>query len=196
MSHALAGQISWERMIRAVEKVGERLLRATAALQQAGIPYAVAEGNVVAAWVSGVDEAAVRNTQDVDILLRRGDFARAKAALASAGFVWRRAAGVDMFLDGPEAKARVTVRVVFAGEKVRPGYIAPAPVVTEAEQAPSFSVLRLDALVRMKLTSFRDKDRTHLRDLLDVGLLDATWVPRLPPEPAARLQELLDNPEG
>ena len=48
----------------------------------------------------------------------------------------------------------------------------------------------------MKLTSFRDKDRMHLRDLLDVGLIDRTWRDKLPPELAARLQELLDNPEG
>ena len=48
----------------------------------------------------------------------------------------------------------------------------------------------------MKLTSFRDKDRMHLRDLLDVGLIDETWRDKLPPELAARLQELLDNPEG
>ena len=54
----------------------------------------------------------------------------------------------------------------------------------------------LDALVRMKLTSYRDKDRTHLRDMLDVGLIDQSWVGRLPPELAARLQALIDNPEG
>ena len=68
MSGVSYGPISWERMIRAVEKVRERLMRATAALEAAGIPYAVAGGNAVAAWVSRVDEAAVRNTQDVDIL--------------------------------------------------------------------------------------------------------------------------------
>jgi len=48
----------------------------------------------------------------------------------------------------------------------------------------------------MKLTSFRDKDRTHLRDLIEVGLLDASWVARLPSELGVRLQQLLDNPEG
>jgi hypothetical protein len=48
----------------------------------------------------------------------------------------------------------------------------------------------------MKLTSFRDKDRTHLRDLLDVGLIDASWCSRLPPDLAARLQQLLDDPHG
>src|SRR5438876_2981492 len=74
--------VSWERMIRAVEKVRERLLRAAAALQTAGVPYAIAGGNAVAAWVSRVDEAAVRNTRDVDILLRRTDLEAAKTALA------------------------------------------------------------------------------------------------------------------
>jgi hypothetical protein len=57
-------------------------------------------------------------------------------------------------------------------------------------------VLGFEALVRMKLTSFRDKDRTHLRDMIEVGLLDRSWPARLPVELASRLQELLDNPEG
>jgi hypothetical protein len=183
-------------MIRAVEKVKERLLRAAAALDRAGVPYAVIGGNAVAAWVSRVDEAAVRNTRDVDLLLRRADLGAAKAALEAAGFVYRHAASIDMFLDGPGAKARDAVHVIFAGEKVRPDDILPAPEVTESEATASFRVVALDALVRMKLTSFRDKDRMHLRDMLDVGLIDASWRDRLPPEPAARLQELLDNPEG
>src|SRR5437867_6477500 len=104
--------VSWERMIRAVEKVRERLLRAAAALETAGVPYAVAGGNAVAAWVSRVDEAAVRNTQDVDILLRRQDLPGAIAAMAKAGFTHRHAKGLDMFLDGPSAKARDSVHVV------------------------------------------------------------------------------------
>lgn len=50
-------------MINAVEKVRERLLRAAAALEAAGVPYAATGGNAVAGWVSTVDEAAVRNTR-------------------------------------------------------------------------------------------------------------------------------------
>ncbi|MFM9959923.1 MAG: hypothetical protein ACKV2Q_01715 [Planctomycetaceae bacterium] len=114
---------SWKRMVAAVEAVHERACRATAALAQAGIPYAVAGGNAVAAWVSRVDRAAVRNTQDVDIVA-------------------------------------------------------------------------LDALVRMKLNSFRRKDQVHLLDLLDLGLIDSTWLPSLLPEHAARLQQLIDDPNG
>jgi len=60
----------------------------------------------------------------------------------------------------------------------------------------SFRLLALEALVRMKLTSFRDKDRMHLRDLIEVGLVDATWCARLPAELASRLDHLLENPEG
>jgi hypothetical protein len=48
-------------------------------------------------------------------------------------------------------------------------------------------------LVRMKLTSFRDKDRMHLRDLLEVGL-KGSFSARLPAPLAARLRELLDTP--
>src|SRR5881296_3407325 len=127
----IVGKVSWERMIRAVEKVRERLRRAVAALEAASVPYAVADGIAVAAWVSRVDEAAVRNTHDVDILLRRVDLAPARAALAKAGFIHRHAKGLDMFLDGPTAKARDSVHVVFAAEKVRPDSLAASPDVTE-----------------------------------------------------------------
>src|SRR5437867_819081 len=113
-------------MSNAVEKVRSRLLRAASALREAGVPYAVAGGNAVAAWVSRVDEAAVRNTRDVDILLRRSDLEAAKTALATAGFVYRRVAmlgrpgSMDVFLDGPKASIRDAIRVVPAGERVHP----------------------------------------------------------------------------
>jgi hypothetical protein len=190
------GLQSWERTIRAVELVKNRLLRATAALEIARIPYAVIGGNAVAAWVGQVDQSAVRFTQDVDLLILRSDLDATKAALETAGFIYRHVASVDLFLDGPDAKARDAVHVIFAGEKVRPDYAWPAPDVIESELAEAFRVLRLDALVRMKLTSFRDKDRTHLRDLIGVGLVDESWCLKLPGELAARLQSLLDTPDG
>ena len=189
-------EVSWARMIRAVEKVRERLRRAVAALETAGIPYALVGGNAVAAWVSRVDEAAVRNTQDVDILLRRADLPAAKVAMAHSGFVYRHAASLDMFLDGPDAKARDAVHLVFAGEKVRSDAISASPDVTDSEATESFRLVTLEALVRMKLASFRDKHRTHLRDLIEVGLVDASWCVRLPLAMRARLQAILDNPEG
>jgi hypothetical protein len=190
------GDVSWDRMIRAVEKVRDRLRRAAAALKAANVPYAVAGGNAVAAWVSRVDEAAVRNTQDVDILMRRSDLEAAKGALVKAGFVFRHVKSIDMFLDGPNASPRDAVHIVFAREKVRAEHVVPAPDVTEAEEVEFFRLLNLEALVRMKLTSFRDKDRTHLRDLLEVGLIDASWCERLPGPLGSRLREIVSNPEG
>ena len=47
----------------------------------------------------------------------------------------------------------------------------------------------------MKLISFRRKDQVHLLDMLGVGLIDASGPARFRPELAARLQELIDNPE-
>lgn len=196
MSDPVLEPVSWDRMIRAVEKVRDRLLRATAALEAARVPYAVVGGHAVAAWVSRVDEAAVRNTQDVDLLLRRADLDAAAQALARAGFVFRHVKGLDRFLDGPDAKARDAVHVVFADEKVRPESPLPSPDVDESEPTPGFRVIRLDALVRMKLTSFHLEDRVHLLDFLDVGLVDESWLSRLPEPLANRLLELLDNPEG
>jgi hypothetical protein len=183
-------------MVAAVEAVHERACRATAALAQAGIPYAVAGGNAVAAWVSRVDRAAVRNTQDVDILVRRSDFDAVKQALESVGFEFHEIMGVYYFIDGPNGSPRDAVHLLFAAEKVRPTYATPSADVTESVPAEHYVVVALDALVRMKLNSFRDKDRTHLRDLLDLGLIDSTWLPRLLPEHAMRLQQLIDDPNG
>src|SRR3954447_11349601 len=100
------GRFSLDRVVSAGQKVRDRLLRAAAALEAAQVRYAVADGNAVALWVSRVDESAVRNTQDVDVLLRRDDFEAARRALEAAGFVYRHSAGLDIFLDGPAAKVR------------------------------------------------------------------------------------------
>ena len=187
---------SWKRMIEAVEAVRERACRATAALQRAGIPYAVAGGNAVAAWVARVDRAAVRNTQDVDILVRRSDFDAVKLTLESVGFVYHHIYGVDCFIDGVDGSPRDAVHLIFAGEKVRSTNPLPAAEVTESVPAEDYTILTLEALVRMKLNSYRRKDQVHLLDLLDVGLIDSSWLARLPPEHAALLQQLLDDPDG
>lgn len=71
-----------------------------------------------------------------------------------------------MFLDGAMASPREAVHVLFAGEKVQPDYAEPTPNVSESEATEEFRVLNLEALVRMKLTSFRLKDQVHLQDLI------------------------------
>jgi len=48
----------------------------------------------------------------------------------------------------------------------------------------------------MKLNSYRDKDKTHLRDMIQIGLIDASLTSRFPAELAQRLQAILDDPDG
>ncbi len=91
---------------------------------------------------------------------------------------------------------RDAIHLVWAEERERPDYLVPSPSVTESEATPTFRLLTLDALVRMKLTFFRDKDRTHIRDLIDIGLVDVAWLDRVPQELRSRLQQLFDTPEG
>ena len=185
---------SWEKAMDAIEEVKRRARRVTALLDAAAVPYAVIGGNAVAAWVSSVDEAAERGTKDVDILLRRADLPLARQALEPAGFLFAETMDVPMFVDGPTGGARDAIHILYAGEKVKPGDLEPSVDVTDSERGREFQVLTLEALVKMKLISFRRKDQVHLDDMIGVGLIDATWPARFPPELAARLQYILDTP--
>lgn len=199
MTKATTVTMPWEildRMERAVEKVRERLLKSTAVLNQAGVPYAVVGGHAVASWVATVDEGAVRNTPDVNLLIRRDDLPAVSSALERAEFVRAEVLDVTMFLEGPTAKPSESVQLLFAGEKVRAEHPLPSPDLTTIDDPAGFHVITLEALVHMKLLSNRDKDRMHVRDLMGVGLVDRSWLAKLPPELAPRLQQLLDHPEG
>ncbi len=158
--------------------------------------HAVAGDNAIAKWVGRIDEDAVRNPRDIDLIVRRADLPAARAALESAGFVYHHILDIDTFIDGPQGKPSGGIHILFAGEKVRQEEEHTLPDLGESERALEFQVATLDALVRMKLTSWRDKDRTYLRDMIGVGLLDATWPARLPSALGVRLQQLLDDPNG
>ena len=189
----------WEildRMEQAVAKVRERLLRSTTALNQAGIPYAVVGGHAVASWVATIDEGAVRNTRDVDLLVRREDLPAVTTALGHAGFTPEQSFGVTMFLDGPNAKPSESIHLLFAGEKVKESDPLAAPAVVTIDDPAGYRVITLEALVQMKLLLNRSRDNVHLRDLIAVGLIDPSWPARLPPILAERLQAILDTPES
>lgn len=190
------GDALWERIERAVETVKNRLRRVVRALNGANIPYAVIGGNAVQHWVAQVDESVVRNTRDVDIILNESDLERAIPVLEAEGFIYRRVARVTMFLDGPEAKARDAVHVIFAGQKVREEYLEPVPNIDQYALMDDARTLPLESLVKMKLTSYRRKDQVHLLDMISIHLIDETWPSRYSPELGARLKELLDDPEG
>lgn len=185
-----------DRMMSAVDAVRSRLIRTANALSAHGINYAIVGGNAVAAWVATVDEEAVRNTKDVDVMIRRSDFSAARRALEGEGFVYQEVSGVDLFLDGLGATPRTAVHIIYSGEFVRSGELMPNPELADSTDVGAFRVLNLDALLRIKLTAFRDKDRTHIRDLIEVGLVDKSWISKLPSVLGERLQSILDTPDG
>ncbi len=190
------GPYVFDRMFSAVEKVKERMDRSCKALGDASIPYAVIGGNAVAAWVATIDDGAVRNTRDVDLLLREEDLDRATDALEAVGFVRAKVFDVVMFLDGADGKPSQAVHILLAEEKVKPSYASPTPSVDHSTLIADKRIVDLEKLVEMKLNSNRDKDRTHLRDMIGVGLIDETWPSRFPPTLGERLQALLDDPDG
>ena len=200
----------FDRMFGAMEKVRERLDRACSALTKANVPYAIVGGNAVAAWVATRDDGAVRSTKDVDILLAPESSEAATEALAQVGL----APGdgprgcpssdhcrdivmdVTVFLDGPEGKPSQGLHVIWAGQKVRDDYVVAAPKTSQSRDIDGKQIVDLVELLRMKLVSNRDKDRVHVRDLIAVGLIDESWLPKLEPSLAQRLKVLLDDPDG
>lgn len=185
----------WEQVAMAIHDVRSRLLRCSSALEAAGIQYAVAGGNAVAEWVGRIDKAAVRFTQDVDLLIRREDLPQIIEVLERSGFVFHESFGVSFFLDGPDASPRDAVHLIFGGEKVKAHEPIAAPDVTDCVAGNDFTVVTLESLVAMKLTAYRRKDQVHLLDMLDVGLIDHTWPSKFPSPLGDRLQELIDHPD-
>ena len=184
---------SWEKAMDAIEAVRRLARRVTALLDAAAVPYAVIGGNAVAAWVSSIDKGAARATRDVDILLRRQDLPLARLALEPAGFLFAETLDVPMFLEGPTGLPSEAVYILYAGEMVRSGDLAPSVDITDSERGPEYQVLKLEALVKMKLISYRRKDQVHLDDMIGVGLIDESWPAHFPPELGSRLQYLLDT---
>jgi hypothetical protein len=190
----ITGEELWTRMERAVEKVNERLRKTVRILEEARVPYAVIGGHAVRAWVAQVDEAALRTTRDVDILVRPADLPAMIAAMTSAGFHHRNTSGLDMFVEDPDASARDAVHVLLVGTVERAG--EPNPDIEPIARANDFQTVALETLVRMKLNAFRDKDRVHVRDMISLGMIDAAWLAHYPSPLRERLQQLLDDPDG
>ncbi len=190
----ITGEELWNRMERAVEKVNERLRKTVRILEDAKVPYAVIGGHAVRAWVAQVDEAAQRTTRDVDILVRPVDLDALIAAMTAAGFYHRNTAGLDMFVEHPDASARDAVHVLLVGNVERSG--EPNPDIVPATRANDFQTIELKTLVQMKLNAFRRKDQMHLLDMISLGMIDESWLEQFPEHLRVRLEELLNDPDG
>lgn len=175
----------------AVDRVEKRLRKVTAALDAAGIRYAVIGGNAVAAWVARVDPAATRATKDVDLLVDEVDLERITQVMAGLGFAREDLRRLIMFTDPEEPSRRSGVHLILANTLIRPSYLCPAPSLDESVRDPlGFAVLDLRPLVRMKLTSNRRIDQVHIEDLLRLDLIDNAVRQALPAPLRQRLSEI------
>lgn len=185
-----------DRLDGAERLVEERARQATAALAAVPIPYGVIGALAVADWVRRVDAGAVRNTPNVDLLVRRSDADAVRAALVGTGFV--NSSDSDrpaVYLDGKNCSRRSAVQVWYSGDVIGQSS-EPLPDVLFTLPTVPYRVARRPALVRMKLAAFRRIDQVHLIDMIRVGLLDASWPDRFPPPLSDRLRELLADPEA
>lgn len=191
----VVGEKLWQRIGESMDRVELRLRRVVKILESASIPFAIVGGNAVRVWVAQVDPGAVRATNDVDVLIRPEDLEQVKQVMAANGYHYRKAAGLDMFLEGNEDSVRYAIHIVLANRLVKQGDFEPNPDVEPSEYGDGIRILPLERLVRMKLNSFRLKDRVHLLDMIEVGLLDETWVAKFPKTLSERLKSLIDNPD-
>lgn len=184
----------WERYFMALDSVARCLEQVVGAFENAQVDHALVGGQAVALWVATKDPAAVRTTKDVDILLRREDLPKARAAALGVDLDYFEVLGVGMFLDRSDPNPRKGVHILWSGEKVRPEYPLPSPTVDgRVTLEPGKHVVALMDLVIMKLMSYRDQDRVHLRDMIDVGLIAREALAALPLELASRLDFLLTD---
>ena len=173
-----------------MEQLVEVAARFAGALSSAGIEYRIVGGLAVYLHVNAIDPLAARLTRDIDAAVRRLDIDKIAAAVAPFGLKLRRAAGIDMLVDSREPKVRSAVHLVFVNEKVRQDYVDAVPDFSAAHTVDGMLVASVADLLRMKLTSFRDKDRVHIRDLDGVGLITSEIEAGLPEFLRERLAQI------
>ena len=174
-----------------VDQLFDVAKRLDAALSAAGIRYQVIGGFAVFCHVDRIDPLAARLTRDIDVAIDRVDLQSIGEAAKSIGMQYRHVAGVDMLVDATTPKARSAVHLIFAKEKVRPEYTDSVPDIAEPVRVTEgVFIAPVSDLVRMKLTSFRLKDKVHIQDMDSVGLITAEIESSLPDVLRARLKEV------
>lgn len=172
------------------------LHKITNALTEKNIPHELIGGLAVLVHVEAVNPEHAMLTRDVDLMVLRADLERIKEAGVRSGFRFRHTAGEDMLLYGNTDRARNAVHLIFSGEKLRPNQATPNPLIAPERKSvlgEAVMVIPVADLVRMKLSSFRDKDREHVRILDTVGLITPEVENKLTPELRVRLQHVRET---
>ncbi|MBZ5605860.1 MAG: hypothetical protein LAO79_26475 [Acidobacteriia bacterium] len=160
-------------------------------LDATGIPYRVIGGFAIFVHVDRVDPIAARVTRDVDVAIERNDLDRIIKAIEPHGLKYRHTAGIDTLVEAERPRASTAVHLVFVNEKVRPEYVEPVPGFSDpVRTAQGVLIAPVADLVRMKLTSFRLKDRVHVQDMDSVGLITPEIEASLSEPLRARLAEV------
>ena len=175
---------------RHAEQLFDRARQLHAILTAAGVSYRIVGGVAVYSHVADQDPFKARMTVDIDAAIRREDLPGLIAAAESAGLAYRHVAGVDMLIDAEQPRARSAVHLIFLDEKVRSDYVEAVPSSPPELSSEGFLVAPVRDLVRMKLTSFRLKDKVHVQDLDSVGLITPEIVAELPEVLRQRLAEV------
>jgi len=97
-----------------------------------------------------------------------------------------------MLVNADAPSARSAVHLVFIREKVRPQYLEAVPDFSEPPTVDEkgIQLTPLVNLLKMKLTSLRQRDKTHLIDLDSVGLITPEIEAKLSEPLRERLQQV------
>lgn len=173
-----------------VDQLFEKLRRIHGALTGAGIPYRIIGGVAVFLHISARDPEKARMTRDLDLAVLRKDLEKITAVAERAGFEHRRAAGLDMLVEGASPCAGSAIHFTLAAERVRSADLEPIPFSDPVPSAEGMPLASVTDLVHMKLTSFRLKDKVHIQDMDSVGLITPEIEQSLSEVLRARLAEV------
>jgi hypothetical protein len=143
-----------------LDQLSEIAERACRALNEAGIPYRIVGGLAVFLHVRRRDPMAARLTRDADLAISCGDLEVIAQVVRPLGLNYRHVAGVDMLVDAQNSVSRSAIHFVTGTD-----------FSTPADTEDGILLASVPDLLRMKLTSFRLRDKVHIADMDSVGLI-------------------------
>lgn len=167
--------------------MSDALADIAAALERAGVAYALIGGHAVNAWLEP------RFTADIDVTMQAGpgDLARVSDALAGLGLTLATTHAADLpsgpdFVRYASADGGMLLEVQLAKTDFQ------RDVIARAARGSGPRVATPEDLIVLKLIADRPKDQIDLRGLRDLPALDWAYVERCAAEwgVADRLQRL------
>ncbi len=141
------------------------------AFASAGIEYRVVGGLATFLYVEEREPDAGRLTKDIDIIVRREDLEAICLAVEPFGMQYRHVASAAMLVQKGQPSTRRAVHMIFSGEKFREEYPETVPELAAFRSLQGVRLVPAEDLIRMKLTSYRVQDETHVKDLDEAGVI-------------------------